>query len=175
MTLIADAWGDNWRVEETRPTRHGFDVFLGRPADGNIRGGRRVIVTPDLASHFEARRLNPSTLTLPIGLSTIKRIRALLGHNRYIDHAAWWDERVTDLADLTIEQFCARHGVTVGAAVNARHALLGPTLRPAGWWRAPDIRAIILSAAPRAEVAERLGISVGSIGRLRYWLRVGRS
>lgn len=91
--MVTDIWGDRWRVEEARSTQHGFDVFLGRPAEGNTRGARRVIVTAELSAHLEAHRHHPSTLALPISLNTIGRLRALLGHNRYIDRAAWWEDR----------------------------------------------------------------------------------
>jgi transposase len=171
----SDIWDDRWDVREYRTTDHGFAVVLGWPAaqprgrDGS--GGPKVIITAQLASHMEAHRRIPLALHLPIGATAIKRVRRLLGHHRQIDAAAWWDERVTDLSDLTIGAFANRHMVSVGAASTARSALLGPKLRPAGWWRAPDIAAIILSNRPRAEKADLLGLSAGAVGRLRWVLK----
>ncbi len=169
---ITDAFGDEWDVREYRPTQHGFDVTLGWPS-GMPRGrggtgGPKVVVTEDLRAHLESLRLQPAALRLPIGATAIKRLRRLLGHHHQIDRAAWWEDRVEDLADLTVAQFCDKHGVSAGSVVNARHALYGPKLRPAGWWRAPDIAAILTSARPRAEIADGLGVSLGAVGRLRW-------
>lgn len=175
---IADVWGDVWDVREYRPTPHGFPVAFGWPngiprgAGGS--GGPRVIVTTELARHFEAHRLAPIHLAVPIGNTAVKRIRRLLGHHRQIDSAAWWEDRSSDLADLTIDQFAKRHSVSMGAVANARHALFGHNLRPAGWWRQKDIVTILLSDAPRSDIADALEISVGSVGRLRWWLTSGR-
>lgn len=131
----------------------------------------RVIVTPALLRHLERHRQRPAALALPIGHTAITRLRRLLGHHRQMDAAAWWDERADDLADLTIEAFAAAHGRSVGAIVNARHALFGRRLRPAGWWRAPDVVEVLLADRPRADIADALGISVGSVGRLRHCCR----
>lgn len=171
---IEDVWSDEWDVREYRPTTHGFAVAFGWP-NGVPRGaggagGPRVIVSPQLAQHFEAHRLAPINLALPIGNNTIKRIRRLMGHHRHIDGAAWWEQRVADLADLTIDQFAKRHGVSTGAAANARHAFFGHKLRPAGWWQQEDVRAVLSSDLPRSEIADALDVSVGSVGRLRWQL-----
>ncbi|ACL57919.1 hypothetical protein [Methylobacterium nodulans] len=138
-------------------------------------GAARVLA---LEARLEPRRgtaaLMVAVLGLPIGASTIKRIRRLLGHHYIADHAAWWEARAEDLADLTIEAFAARHGCSVGGASQARAALFGPSLRPAGWWRAPDVAAVILADRPRADIADDLGISVGTVGRLRWMLQQDR-
>jgi len=175
IDLITDAFGDEWDVREYRPTMHGFDLAFGWPAD-QLRGpgqagGPRAILTEDLVLYLAAHRDRPKDIQLPVGRTAIKRLRRILGHHWQIDRAAWWEARVDDLSDLTIEDFCRRHGVSAGAAVNARHALFGPALRPPGWWKSPDIAAIIISDRPRAQVAEELGISVGSLGRLRWQLK----
>lgn len=169
----ADIWDDVWDVREARPTSHGFDLLFGWPA-GTPRGkggagGPRIIVTQDLAAHLESIRQSPGKHGLPAGSTTVKRLRRLLGHHGQIDRAAWWEDRADDLADLTIEQFATRHGVSIGAAVNARHALFGPTLRPAGWWRAADVVSAL--SGPTADVADALGISCGSVRRIRAVLR----
>ena len=167
---------------EARPTVHGFDVLLGRPAghtansggSARIRGGPRVIVTPELHRYLETRRYPVRGVHLPVGRNAVKRLRHLLGLNWLADHAAWWEARSDDLADLTLEAFADRHGVSPTVAVTARLAIFGPRRRPAGWWRAPDVAARLLAdpvTATRAEVAADLGISVGAVGRLRWVLK----
>lgn len=129
-----------------------------------------MLLTEDLVIYLAAHRDRPKDIRLPIGRTTLKRLRRILGHHWRIDRAAWWEKRSDDLSDMTIAQFCERHSVSAGAVVDARHALFGPALRPAGWWRAPDVAEILASNRPRSEIAETLGISVGSVGRLRWQL-----
>lgn len=162
-----DAWDDRWLVEERRDTAHGFDVLLGRPR--GRRHGKTIIVTTDLAAHFEQHRQAPSGLALPIGGTAIKRIRRLLGHHRQIDNAAWWDKRADDLIRLTAAEFAAGHGVNEHTAAVARLRILGPTLRPAYWWRAPDVVALLQSDAPTVEVAMILDVAAVTVRRLRAW------
>jgi len=174
LRQIVDVWGDTWDVREERDTPHGWPVCLGWPTGmprGRGSGGPRVVITTPLAEHFERHRMAPGGLSLPIGSTAIKRIRRLLGHHRAIDAAAWWEDRAADLAELTIEQFARRHGRSVGAIVNARHALFGPRLRPAEWWRSPDVISMLLANRPSAAVADDLGISAGSVRRLRMLIR----
>lgn len=176
---IEDVWGDPWAVREARPTDLGFDLQLGWPAlaprGKSGAGGPRVIITPALARHMEQIRQAPGAHRLPIGNTAVKRIRRLLGHHRHMDRAKWWEERADDLADLTIAEFAARHNVSTGAIVHARHALFGATLRPAYWWQAEDVAAIIRGDAPTAAVADALGLSAGAIRRLRAALRAPTS
>ncbi|QCO07469.1 hypothetical protein [Azospirillum argentinense] len=165
-----DAWGDLWRVEEVRPTAFGFDVLLGRPVDGG-RGGKKAIITAALAAHFEAHRLAPAGLDLPLSKTTVKRIRRVLGHHRQIDNAAWWDERVDDLIRLTAAEFAGRHSVKEDTAAAARIRILGTTQREAGWWKAPDVVALLHSGLPTSEVAAILDLAAVSVRRLRAWTR----
>lgn len=172
-----DIWGYKWDVREDRKTAHGWPVRIGWPA-GEPRGkagagGPRIIVTPQLAAHLESVRAAPGGHGLPIGMTALKRLRRLLGHHRQIDRAEWWSDRAGDLADLTIEAFAARHQVGAGAVLNARHALFGPVLRPAGWWRAPDIAQLILADLPIATIADEFGLSASTVRRLRHELRSG--
>lgn len=172
---ISDAFGDEWDVREYRPTAHDFDVALGWPS-GQLRGagqagGPRVILTASLVAYLTAHRDSPKNIRLPIGRTAIKRLRSILGHHWQIDRASWWEDRVEDLSDLTIDEFSRRHNVAVGSVVNARHSLFGPKLRPAGWWRVADIAKLLIANRPRVEIAGELGISVGSLGRMRYALK----
>lgn len=172
---IKDLWGDEWDVREYRHTDHGFRVALGWPA-GTPRGaggagGPRAILTEPLVIYLASLRDTPQDIRLPIGRTTLQRLRRTLGHHWRIDRAAWWETRVEDLSDLSLTAFAAKHGVSIAAASHARNALFGAMTRPAGWWRAPDVVEIILSDRPRAVVAETLDISIGTVGRLRWLLR----
>lgn len=160
-------------MREYRETKHGFRVAIGWPEGrrGKGAGGVRTILTAELVIYLESHRDRPLNISLPIGNTTIKRLRKVLGHHWQIDRAAWWEARTDDLSDMTIQQFSEKHQVSVGAVVNARHALLGPSLRPAGWWRAPDVAEILRGDRSRAEIADELGISIGSVGRLRWSLK----
>ena len=170
-----DAWGDLWDVGSERSTPFGWPVLLGWP-HGTRRGrggsgGAKIIVSDELARHLEQHRLDPKNLRLPIGATSIKRLRRLLGHHRQIDRADWWQARLDELADLTLGVFAARHGCSVAAASTARQAFFGSRQRPAGWWRDPTIAAILSADRPRAEIADALEISIGAVGRLRWALR----
>jgi hypothetical protein len=89
-------------------------------------------------------------------------------------NAAWWESHTDDLAALTLEEFAAKHGTTTGAAEWWRLKVFGKRPRPAGWWREEAAANLLVSNLPRAYVAEKLGISVGAVGRLRWVLRHGR-
>jgi len=172
-----DVFGDRWDVREYRDTRYGFPVALGWPhgqprGAGGI-GAPRVILTRPLARFLEEHRQKPGKLRdLPFSRTTLKRLRKLLGHHWYRDRAQWWEERIEDLSTLTLEEFARKHGVSPGAAEDARLKLCGRKLRPAYWWREPDVSQIILTA-PTAVAAERLDISPGSVRRLRWLLKSG--
>lgn len=170
---VRDAWGDPWDVRESRPTKHGFALQIGWPAGcrGKGYGGPRAIPTPELVAYLERHRRDAGVWDLPIGRTAVKRLRRLLGHNRYIDAAEWWEDRAADLATLTLEQFAAKHGRKVGAVERARLALYGKTNRDHGWYRQEPARSLLIGNTPRAEVADRLGISIGAVGRLRWVLR----
>lgn len=168
---VLDIWGDAWAVREARGTPLGWDVLLGRPAADRSRGGPAVILTPALGAYLEAQRHTPreALVALPIGATALKRLRRLLGHHWRHDRAAWWLERLPDLADLTGAEFAARHGVSEGAASEWRALLLGPRLRPAGWWREPDTAEIIMTWAT-APAADALDLAAVSVRRLRALL-----
>ena len=169
-----DVWGDEWDVRERRDGG-AVPVALGWP-EGARRGkggagGPRVIVTRELADHFERHRARPQDLGLPVGASAIKRVRRLLGHHRQIDRAAWWAERMVELCDLPVSEFAARHAVAIGAVSQARAALFGAKLRPPGWWREPDVAAVLTADEPCAMIADEVALSVGAVRRLRAVLR----
>lgn len=117
-----DVWGGGWDVRERRETAHGWSIEVGWPDDEQRgRGGHgvAVILTQPLAQHLTDTR--PRDLRLPIGGSTVKRLRSELGLRW--DWDAWWRQRADDLRTLTLEQFAARHGCSTGAASQRRAAL----------------------------------------------------
>jgi hypothetical protein len=120
-----DIDGDQWDVRERRPTKHGWPLEIGWPErDQRGRGGRgvAVIITPQLARYLaETRRKD---IDLPIGITTIKRIRYDLGLRWSWDE--WWTARKEDLLALTLEQFCAKHGCSIGAASQRRRQFRRP-------------------------------------------------
>lgn len=176
MRTVLDRFGDAWEVVEARPTPHGFDLLLGFPLAGRRgRGGKSVVCTSELVAYLESRRYPARGVHLPIGHTTIKGLRALLGLRWLDQHAAWWEERTEDLADFTLEAFAERYGVSASVAANARLALLGPRLRPAGWWREPDAAALLAGPRPVVEVAQTLGLAAGSVRRMRSVLRAERT
>jgi hypothetical protein len=166
---VLDAWEEPWRVDQVRTTTQDFAIYLGRPRESSGPGGAEVIITPELASFFERRRRIPASLSeaLPLSKTTVTRIRSVLGHNRYQDAELWWHERVSDLAELTIADFCARHRVSAGAVSEARKALIGPQQRSANWWRTPDMIALLQSKMPTAWIASQMGLAASSVRRLR--------
>jgi len=110
----------------------------------------------------------------PAAKSTIKRVRALFGLNYYLETEEWWLELISDLTDWPGERFAKVHGVSQEMVSIMHTRLVGRRIRGDGWWREKSNAAILKSELPRAYVADRLGISVGAVGRLRWMLRAGR-
>lgn len=116
-----DYSGREWDVRESRPTLHGFDLLIGWPrGEPRGKGGRGVstILSAELARYLSAAR--PRDIDLPIGRTTFKRLRAELGVSWSWD--AWWADRENDLLAMTLEEFCAAHGCSIGAASQRRAA-----------------------------------------------------
>lgn len=117
-----DAQGAVWDVRERRASGHGWDILIGWPHGeprGRGCGGVKAILTAELARYLIDTR--PRDVALPIGLTTIKRLRHDLGLSWSWD--AWWQDRATDLQSMTLEQFCARHGCSIGAASQRRQQM----------------------------------------------------
>lgn len=120
---IEDVYDDRWLVVEYRPAPNGFAVAIGWPAETR-RGGPRTIMTAALAEYLQGVE-RPRDIDLPIGRSTIKRLRAELDL-RY-DHDAWWAAREADLRSMTLDAFATRHNCSAGAASQRRAALAAKT------------------------------------------------
>jgi hypothetical protein len=111
-----------WDVRERRPTAHGFDVSIGWPSgEARGKGGRgvAVIITAELARYLQSTRLRD--VDLPIGTTTVKRMRADIGVSWSWDD--WWAARADDLRSMTLQAFCDKHGCSIGAASQRRAAL----------------------------------------------------
>ena len=120
--LAVDVHGQAWDVREYRPTAHGFNIVVGWPHGATRgRGGRGVAVAPTqaLAEYLALTRLRD--IELPIGGTTIRRLRRELGI--HWDWDVWWRSRRDDLLNLTLEQCCTRYGCSIGAASQRRTAL----------------------------------------------------
>lgn len=170
-THVGDAEKILWQVDAARGTSHGFAVYLGRPVSMSGPGGAAVIITAELQAYLERHRRSPDLIDLPLGQTTIKRLRRALDHNWYEDGERWWLHRMDDLLTLTTADFAVRHGVKLEAVTYARLNLLGPRQRGAYWWRDPETADLLLSPQPRLYVAMMLDICSSSVGRLRTRLR----
>ena len=123
LDRIDDIHGDLWLVREYRETEHGFRVALGWPVDGDGPSGATAIITQVLAEYLQAVE-RPRDIALPLGSSTIKRLRRALDLS--FDWDAWWSARADDLHSMTLEQFCARHNCSMGAASQRRRQMANP-------------------------------------------------
>ncbi len=112
-------------------------------------------------------------LGLPVSDGVVKRVRKLLGIDRHSDARQWWEDRIEDLATMTGAQFADTHGVSTGAVSQWRQSVVGPRVRPAHWWRDPEVISILRNPKlPRTTKAEMMRVSVGTVGRLQWLSRV---
>lgn len=117
-----DYAGVEWDVRERRPTAHAFHVLIGWPkGESRGKGGRGVaaIISAELAQYLQSTRLRD--VDLPIGTTTVKRMRAEIGVSWSWDD--WWGARADDLRTMTLQAFCDKHGCSLGAASQRRAAL----------------------------------------------------
>ena len=174
MLSILDHEGRPWVVFDERPTVHGWPVYLGKrqKPDGSAeRAGSATILTPELVAYVRA---TPSfRVRLPIGANAVKRIRKLLDlpASEDAEREAWWGGHAEELRDTPIEKFAAQHRMSVGAVHRERTRRFGHRLRKANWWRDPAIAERFMSDATLAQLAGEFGISAGSAGRIRCYLR----
>lgn len=173
-----DMFGRLWDVREERPTRHRFSLLIGWPLapdgtrqSGKGYGGPGLVPTRDLYRYWRKGRLKRGYIyDLPASSTAIKRVRSLMRFNQYQDRRRWWMARVEDLLDLSGAEFARRHKVLESDVSEARKYFFGSRQRPNGWWREPEIRAIICSDLSHAEISRRLEIPLSSSRRLRHLL-----
>lgn len=72
---------------------------------------------------------------------------------------------------MTYAEFAAKHGTTESRACQVAAAMLGARLRPAGWWRDEPACSTLLADRPIVDIADKLGIAMQSVNRLRSVLR----
>ena len=161
-------------------------IYLGWPcpSPGVQQSGKAaVIVTAPLAAHMRANEMRPYAYPLPIGDNARRRVRELLGigHREWFDvRLNWWLERIDDLGRLSSAKFVAKHRAdawtrmghfSTGLVWQMRVALLGRWRPPVGWWKAPEVSALVNSKLPLDEIAERLNVSPHTVYGIRYRLK----
>lgn len=171
---VFDHFGDEWDVRVERPTGHGFDVLMGWPSGvprGKGGGGVRTILTTPLADWLEMHRFCPAQVDLPVGRNVVKRLRRVLGHDRYQDIRKWWLDRFDDLITLTLEEFSDKYGVSMGAADNWRRKLVGPWFcRKEEQLAQSHVQEALM--LPTCMAAERLKLSAVHVRKLKAKQRV---
>lgn len=171
-----DFFGDGWDIRESRPVAgEDFCVFLGWPV-GIPRGkggsgGPQVILTAELVAYLEKHRMYRTEMRLPINNATITRLRRILGHAWKADNQEWWEERAVDLLTLNAPAFAKKHDTKPHTASIWYNRLFGMKLRPARWWLQSPAKEHLLSEFPRTWIAQKLEISIGSVGRLRWMVQ----
>jgi len=167
---VKDVFGHWCEVSEIRTTGHQFDVYLGWIAGRNKgrAGGRsEVILTRPLAKYLTRLRMRPWNIDFPIAPCTVNNLRKRMGYHIRRDIRNWWEERREDLSTLSRVQFAKTHKRTKGAVSYQGKTLVGRRIKPRYWWKAPEVRALILSDKPDVEIAAALGIARSSVRRLR--------
>ncbi len=142
LPAVTDWQGERHLVEEVRPTSLGWPIMLGRPwgdhpTPGGQRG-RRVILTPELATYLRAHSEpgyalppdDPAFDPLPISPRAITRLRTALGRSTLAGRQAWWLARIDDLRLLTAQEFRAKHRrpgerLSISAVQRQRELLVG--------------------------------------------------
>ena len=120
---VTDYAGLLWDIREERETPHGWNVMFGWLSDvprGTGAGGPQVVIDENLKNYLDGMRLDPGLIDLPIGNTTVKRLRKVLGHHGYRDRPLWWGSRKADLLTMTLSEFCAKHKCSMGSASQMR-------------------------------------------------------
>jgi hypothetical protein len=174
---INDVFGDAWDAKPPCNTRHDWSVYLGWP-HGCQRGrggcgGPRWILTRPLARYLERTRMRD--IELPLGTSTARKMRHWLGLHWRDERAAWWESKTEEILAMTGSEFARKYALSDAIVSVNTVKLVGRRIREPNWWRASKAAKMLTSDLPRAYVADVLGISVGSVGRLRFVLRRERA
>lgn len=179
IRVVTDWEGIPWDARRAEPTRLGFTAYEGWPSGyprgRNGCGGPAWILTRPLARWLEKHRIGATNHIgdLPFCLSVLKRLRKLLGHDRRVDHRAWWLDRLDDLDALTSGDFVRRHGRVSKAAVDmARKQLVGFRGQSRAAWR--DHADLILGDLPSQTIAAKLATSVDVVCKMRHRLEEER-
>jgi hypothetical protein len=171
---VTDVFGDRFDVYEIRPTKHGFDLLFGKPANDlgyPSYGSPGLIATQDLADFWRRNRIDQQSVRfdLPVGRRVISRVRKLMGFNYSRDVAEFWSNHIDELATLDARDFGAKYGVGRCHVLGMRRELLGGT--QGDWWRKPEVLAMLKSGMKGTDVSEKLGVTLGEVYRFRRVLR----
>jgi hypothetical protein len=170
---VYDIHGSLWHLHRRRPTKHGFDLLLGRQTP---TGGAppSVILTPELAAYCETNRIDRrAAYDLPASIPTIELLRRRLGINYTQDRLSLWRSRAADLESMTLPEIARRFRVSPPTAANWRARIVGPSLkikrvrRRPGWWQRPAVLEILLSNNTLNAIGKKLKVSATHVGRLR--------
>jgi hypothetical protein len=170
---VKDVNGDLWDIREARNTKHGFELYFGRPSNDHgaacYGGMPSLIATEALRDFWHVNRTvgHGFIYDLPAGRSTLKRVRKRLGFHFLDDVKEFWMDHIEELGALRPGEFAARYGVDVFVALAWRLKLLGQRARPIGWWRTPDTLEILLSRMTLIKAGRKLGIGITHTKRLR--------
>jgi hypothetical protein len=129
-----------------------------------------VILSRELRDYLIATRAKDARL--PISRTTVKKLRRVLGLHWRHERRQWWESKADELAAMNGRLFAQTYGMSEAAVSIAHKRLFGRRLRSPHWWLKEPARSLLRSKLPRAYVAEELGISVSTVGRLRWVARL---
>ena len=166
---IRDVHGVNWDVRQIRPTKHGFHLFFGSPAGSPWSSNPCIIATKELRNFWDSNRTRHDGFIydLPVGRSTVKRLRRRLQFNFREDWCKFWQDRIEDLKNISARDFAAKHNLDQLVVFDMRNKLLGRRARQIGWWREPRVVDILLAKGTLRAAAEKLCIGTSQVFRLR--------
>jgi hypothetical protein len=170
---VRDVYGVNWDVRKILPTRHGFYLFFGSPSNGVWTSNACIIATKELRKFWDVNRTRHDGLIydLPVGRSTVKRVRRRLQFNFREDWCKFWQDRIDDLKTLSARDFGAKHKIDYHVVNEMRFKILGRRARQLGWWREPAVLDILLAETTHRAAARELGIGTSHVFRLREQAR----
>ena len=164
---VRDVKGQLWDVVSSRPTKHGFDLFLGY-LNGSIANGRRrprFILTPELAAYWQVHHEPGAKYDLPASASSVQNMRFQLGLD---DQRLLWRDRKRDLKKMRLKDVAKRYGVSYNCARQWRMKLLGRVARPLNWWRDPAVLEVLCSGLSDRQISHKYFISASHAYRLRH-------
>ena len=123
--IVMDVLGDPYRVSNIQETRQGDIVMRGRKQNGTRISGAQLIVTPEIATLFDADRefgsMTRIAARLNVNVVTIKRARERLGLKSTMrSKDDWWIARMNDLLDLPLKVFSEKHQCSLAVCSNHR-------------------------------------------------------
>lgn len=159
-TRVLDVDDVEFAMTHRTPTAPGFDVLRGHPV---ARGGRSsIVLTPDLADHFERHRMAPGRADLPVRGRVVLTLRRRLAFNTRHEKRAWWQAHHAALAkgdQGTLRALAAERGVHPATAAAIRRQLCGIRRPSQASWLDVEAKALLLSNRPRRKLSALLGLT----------------